>query len=286
MTGWWFVLPFTLLLVLVLVAPIAYTIYLSLFRSSAFFGGNEFVWFANFGQALTDPKLWDGVIRVGLFMAVQAPIMIILALAAALALDSGRLKWAPLFRIGIFLPYAIPGVVAVMIWTYMYGSQFGLVRDLSNLVGFALPNPLSNELIVPALANIQMWSFLGYNMLIFFSALQAIPRDLYEAASIDGAGQWRMIFSVKLPQIRGAITVATVFTVIGTSQLFTEPAILRSVVPGVISSFFTPNMYAYSLGFTANQANYSATVAILAGLATIVIAGIVQRVGNGKKEAR
>lgn len=283
--GWWFVGPFMLVVAFSLIAPVIYTIGLSLF-SDTLIGGTQFTGFDNYTRALTDQKFWDGMLRVVTFLLIQVPIMLGLAMVAALALDSARLRFVPLFRLGIFLPYAVPGVVAVMIWGYMYGSHFGLVADLNHLLGAAIPSPLSNTWILTAIMNVVTWEFVGYNMLIFFSALQAVPQELYEAAEIDGAGAFRTVFSIKLPSIRGAIVVAVVFSVIGSLQLFNEPAVLQKIAPDVISSYFTPNMYAYNLSFAGAQFNYAAAIAIVFGIITMVVAYVVQLAGDRKEGVR
>lgn len=274
-SGWLFVGPFMAVFLLVLIAPLIYAIYLSLFRETLV-GGNSFVGLENYAQALTDPKFWDGLLRVTIFLFVQVPIMLGLSLFVALALDSMRLRWVSLFRLSIFLPYAVPGVVAVMIWGYMYGSQFGLIADLNDLLGFKLPEPLSNSFLMVAIGNIVTWEFVGYNMLIFYSGLKAIPQELYEAAEIDGAGPFRTIFSIKLPGIRGPLIIATLFSIIGSFQLFNEPQMLRAIAPNLITSYFTPNIYAFNLSFSGSMFNYAAAIAILSGIITMVFAFIAQ----------
>lgn len=282
-SGWAFVAPFMIAFAFVLVAPVVYAIYLSLFRQQLV-GGNAFVGLANYAQALTDPGFWESVRRVTLFFFVQVPVMLLIALFAALALDSARLRWAPLFRLSIFLPYAVPGVVAALMWGFMYGTRFGLVGNLDNFFGIRLPDPVSSNLILVSIGNIVTWQFAGYNMLIFYAALRVIPADLYEAAEIDGAGAFRVIRSIKLPAIRHAIVIATIFSVIGSFQLFNEPNILRTLYPNVISSYFTPNIYAYNLSFAGQQFNYSSAIAIVMGVITMIIAYAVQ-VGGRRKEA-
>ena len=281
--GWWFVGPFMLVFALVLIAPLLYAIYLSLFRDSLI-GGTHFVGLENYATAIVDPKFWDATGRVVLFLCVQVPIMLALALLAALALDSARLRFVPLYRLSIFLPYAVPGVVAVMIWGYMYGDQFGLVADLNRWLGDIVPSPLSESFILPAIGNIVTWEFVGYNMLIFFSALQAVPQEQYEAAEIDGAGALRTVFSIKLPAIRGAIVVATIFSIIGSFQLFNEPAVLQKIAPNAISSYFTPNMYAFNLSFAGSQFNYAAAIAIISGVITMIIAFVAQSLGSKEQK--
>ena len=280
-TGWKFVGPFMVVFALVLIAPVVYSIWLSLFKDQLI-GGNAFVGLDNYVTALTDARFWESIGRVTLFLVVQVPIMLLLALAAALALDSARLHVAPFFRIAIFLPYAVPAVVATLMWGFIYGTKFGLVASLNDFLGTALA-PLSNTWVLASVGNIVTWEFVGYNMLLFYAALRVVPADLYEAAELDGAGALRIIGSIKLPALRPAIVVGTIFSIIGSFQLFNEPNILQPLAPNAISTYFTPNMYAYNLSFSGQQYNYSATIAIIGGVLTAVIALVVQLTGSRKE---
>ncbi|WP_372487664.1 carbohydrate ABC transporter permease [Agromyces atrinae] len=282
LAGLGFMAPFLVVFALVFLAPLAYSIYLSLFRDQLI-GGNSFVGFENYLQAFGDPKFWDGALRVAIFLVVQVPVMLVLALIAALALDSGRLHGSSFFRIGIFLPYAVPAVVAVLMWGFMYSERLGLAGNINSFVGFDLVTPFTQQWILVAIGNIVTWSFVGYNMLIFYSALRTISPDLYEAAGLDGAGQFRILWSIKIPALRGAIVIATIFSIIGSFQLFNEPNILKTIVPNLIPTYFTPNMYAYNLSFVGQQYNYAATIAIIMGLITAIIAYVVQLRGNRKE---
>lgn len=270
-----FVGPFVVVLVAMLVVPIGYALWLSLFRDQLI-GGNQFVWFANYVQLFQDAKFWTGFARVVLFLVVQVPIMLAVALIAALALDSARLWAASFFRIAIFLPYAVPGVVAALIWGFIYGNQFGLTGTINSALGIDLLQPFSPDWMLASIGNIVTWEFVGYNMLIFYAALRVVPGELYEAAEIDGAGPIRTIWSIKIPALRGSIVIATIFSIIGSFQLFNEPNLLKTLAPNVIGTSYTPNMYAYSLSFSGQQFNYSATVAIVMGVITAVIAYVVQ----------
>ncbi|WP_399881265.1 carbohydrate ABC transporter permease [Streptomyces sp. BBFR51] len=280
-TGWGFLGPFVTVFALVFLAPIAYSVYLSLFRDQLI-GGTTFVGLDNYSEALKDDRFWASLGRVSLFLAVQVPIMLGIALLVALALDSGRLYGRDFFRISIFLPYAVPAVVATLMWGFMYGTRFGLVGDINGALGVSLPDPLSPDLVLASIGNIVTWEFVGYNMLIFYSALRVIPHSLYEAAQIDGAGQIRVITAIKLPAIRGALVIATIFSIIGSFQLFNEPSILQPLARNAITTDYTPNYYTYSLSFNGQQHNYSATVAIVMGLITMVIAYVVQLRGMRK----
>ncbi|WP_353895544.1 carbohydrate ABC transporter permease [Glycomyces tritici] len=282
-TGWLFVGPFIAVFALVFLAPIAYSIYLSVFRTQMV-GGTRFVGLENYARALQDAQFWEGLGRVSLFLVVQVPIMLGIALLVALAIDSGRLWGRDFFRVAVFMPYAVPAVVATLMWGFMYGTRFGLVANLNDAFGTDLPDPLSPGLVLASIGNIVTWEFVGYNMLIFYAALRVVPHSLYEAAAIDGAGEWRVITAIKLPAIRGAMVVATIFSIIGSYQLFNEPTILQSLAPNAITTAFTPNLYAYSLSFSGQQYNYSATVAIIMGLVTMAVAYAVQLRGMRKEQ--
>lgn len=278
-----FTAPFLIVFLLVFIAPVAYSIWLSLFREQLV-GGNAFVGLENYGELLADPQFWDGFVRVLVFLLIQVPVMLAIALAAALAIDSARLHGTGFFRIAVFLPYAVPAVVAVLMWGFIYGDQFGLVANLNDFFGGTVFEPFARDWILASIGNIVTWEFVGYNMLIFYSALRVIPTDLYEAAELDGAGAFRVVTAIKIPALRGAIVIATIFSIIGSFQLFNEPNILRTLAPNIITTFFTPNMYAYNLSFSGQQYNYSATVAIVMGVITAVIAYVVQLRGSRKEE--
>ena len=279
--GWAFVAPFLIVFALVFAAPVVYALFLT-FSREKLIGGTSFVGFDNFTALFADSQFWAGFLNVAIFLAVQVPVMLLLALAAALAIDSSRLHGANFFRIIIFLPYAVPAVVAVLMWGFIYGDNFGLVANLNDALGFKLVTPFAKEWILASIGNIVTWEFMGYNMLIFYSALKTIPGELYEAAELDGAGELRVIRSIKIPAIRGALVIATIFSIIGSFQLFNEPNILKTLAPNVITTFFTPNMYAYNLSFAGQQYNYSATVAIVMGIITAIIAYVVQLRGARK----
>lgn len=272
-----FFLPFLIVFVIGIAAPLFYAVNLSLYQDRMI-GGTVFSGFDNYTKALKDNLFHVGLGRVALFFAIQVPLMLTLSLLAALAIDSGRLRAPGVFRVGIFIPYAVPGVVAALMWGYLYGDRFGLAGDLSDLLHTDLPDLLSGSWMLASIGNIVTWSYLGYNMLIFYAALRSIPDELYEAAEMDGAGAFRKAWSIKLPALRPALLMATTFSVIGSFQLFNEPSILKSLAPAVISTNYTPNMYAYNLAFDGRQYNYSAAIAVLLGLVTVVVAYVVQLV--------
>nr|WP_099908692.1 sugar ABC transporter permease [Streptomyces sp. TLI_171] len=256
-------------------APLGYAAYLSLFQDRLI-GGTVFVGLDNYRRALGDQLFRAGLWRVLLFLVVQVPVMLGLALLAALAVDSGRLRRPGLFRIGVFVPYAVPAVVASLMWGYLYGDRFGLAGQIGDFFGTRLPDLLGPDWMLASIGNVVTWQYTGYNMLILYAALRTVPTELYEAAALDGAGEIRKAWSIKLPAVRPALVLATVFSVIGTFQLFNEPNVMQSLAPNVVSTSYTPNMYAYNLAFNGQQFNYSAAVAVVLGGVTAVIAYAVQ----------
>ncbi|WP_406010822.1 sugar ABC transporter permease [Streptomyces sp. NBC_00637] len=279
-----FVAPFMVLFLLLFLAPLGYAAYLSLFRERLI-GGTAFVGLDNYAQALGDSQFLHGLGRVALFFVVQVPVMLLLALAFALALDSGLLRLARVIRLGIFVPYAVPSVVATLMWGYLYGPDFGPFAQLGRDLGLPAPDFLGEGWMLGSLANIVTWEFVGYNMIILYAALRTVPEELYEAASVDGAGAWRIAWSIKLPALRPALMLTLLFSVIGSFQLFNEPKLLMTIAPDVISSSYTANLYAYTLAFTGQQVNYAATVSFLLGLVIVAASYAVLLTANRRRSS-
>ena len=270
-----FFAPFAVVFLAAIVAPLGYAIYLSMYQDKLI-GGNTFSGFANYTRALSDNLFRAGLGHVALLLAIQVPIMLALAMLAALAIDSGRLKAAKFFRIGIFIPYAVPGVVGAIMWGYLTGGQFGLAGAIGRDLHVHLPDFLSSGWMLATIGNVVTWEFTGYNMLIFYAALRAIPTELYEAAEVDGAGEFRKAWSVKVPALRRALILTITFSVIGTFQLFNEPSVMSALAPSVVTTNYTPNLYAEQLAFNGQEYNYAAAIAVVLGIVTIIVAYAVQ----------
>jgi multiple sugar transport system permease protein len=208
-----------------------------------------------------------------------------LATVAALAIDSGLLRFAKVFRLGIFVPYAVPAVVATLMWGYLYGQEFGPFAQLADKLGLPPPEFLSSGWMLGSMANIVTWEFVGYNMIILYAALRGVPGELYEAAAVDGAGAWRVAWSIKLPALRPALLLCLIFSVIGSFQLFAEPNLLQRLAPSVIDSAYTPNLYAYTLAFTGQEVNYAAAVSFLLGLVIVIVSSLVLLAGNRRSRS-
>jgi multiple sugar transport system permease protein len=276
------VLPFFVIFVAMLVVPLLYAGYLSFFKTRLV-GGVSFAGFENYTRALTDPSFLGGVGRMALFLVTQVPFMLVLALFFALALDSGMMRLAKFTRMAIYVPYAVPGVVATLMWGYLYGPDFGPFAQVADWFGAPPPAFFSQTGMLFSIMNIVNWEFIGYNMIILYAALRSIPSELYEAARVDGASEARIAWSIKIPAIRPALLLTIIFSVIGTFQLFNEPKLMSALAPTVIGTDWSPNLYAYNLAFVNQDTNYAAAVAFILG-AVIAILSYVVQLGAARRE--
>ncbi|HST87360.1 MAG TPA: sugar ABC transporter permease [Ktedonobacterales bacterium] len=267
-----FSLPFLTLFAAFFFLPFAYAISQSVFkqqRSGLGLGPPTtiFVGLDNYAKALRDPQFWDGIKRVLLFGAVQIPVMMLVALALALLMDSAVIRFRRFFRLAFFIPYAVPGVIAGIMWGFFYSPSFSPIRQLATTTGLPAPDFLGPGLVLWSIANIATWEFTGYNMVIFFSALQAIPQEIYEAGRLDGLNEVGIALRLKLPMILPALVLGLLFSLIGTLQLFNEPLILTRL-SGSITSHYTPNIYAYNVAFVDTDYYYGGAIAVILGLVT------------------
>jgi len=284
LAGFLFTLPFIVLFLGMFIAPLVYALYLSLYREQLI-GGNEFVGLSNYTDGLKDKQFTSGVGRVALFMLIQVPVMLLLALVFAMILDSGKVWLARFNRVAIFVPYAVPTVIAALLWGFLYGRDFGPFADIANAVGLSPPNFLSEKTMLFSIANVSTWTYTGYNMIILYAALRSIPSELYEAAAVDGAGAVRIAIHVKLPLLRPALLLCTIFSIIGSMQLFAEPQIFFSIAPDVIGKAYTPNLYVYNLAFADQRLNYAAALSFLLGAIVFVFSFVVMYLSN-RQESR
>ena len=277
--------PFLILFTAFILAPMCYAVYQSLFdvrRNGLGFGPSvtRFVGLHNYLVVWRDELFRESVIRVLVLGITTVTIMLALATLLALLLDSGLVRAVAFFRISYFVPYAVPGVLAVLLWTYMYVPQFSPINSVLSGLGFHGVNLLSPGAILASIGNIVIWEFVGYNMLIVFTALQAVPRELSEAARVDGAKNRQIAWHIKLPLVRPAIVLAALFSIVGMLQLFTEPVVLQSVAPGAISPEYTPILDTYSTTFNAGRPNLGAAQAVVIAILCAVLSVVFLRLST------
>jgi multiple sugar transport system permease protein len=277
-----FVGPFAVLFGLFYLIPIAYAVYQSLLtveregtfgKATQVFGG-----LTQYVQVFQNEAFWTSVLRVLGFGVVQVPIMLGVALLLALLLDSPLVKGKKFFRLAFFAPYAVPGVIAAIMWGFLYSPKLSPFTALTSQVDF-----LGADLVLWSIANVVTWIYVGYNMIIIYSALLAIPSEIYEAARLDGASQARIAWSVKIPLVRPAITLTAIFSIIGTLQLLAEPQVFKSFTSAV-SSTFTPNLTIYSAASVPNV-NLAAAFSVVLALFTFALSFGVLKFTQRKEDA-
>jgi len=239
---------------------------------------SEFAWFANYAQALGNPNFIASIGRVLLFGVVQVTLMVALCTVLALLLESASARWPGMFRAVYFLPYGIPGVVATILWSFLYVPGLSPLIDLASAFGLQV-DFLGPNTVLWSIANIVTWTYTGYNMMIIIAQLKSIPTEVYEAAKVDGASPWRVATSIQLPLIKPALMLTTVFSIIGTLQLFAEPQVLQTVSPA-IDSEYTPNLSAYTTAFAYNDYNVAAAQAVLIALVAFLLSFAFLRLTN------
>jgi len=263
-----FIAPFAALFAVFYLLPIGWAVYQSLLvveRDGTFgapvevFGG-----LSQYVLVFQNEAFWASVGRVLLFGAVQVPVMLGIALILALLLDSPLVKGKKFFRLAFFVPYAVPGVIAAIMWGYLYSP------NLSPFAAFTQQfDLLSPSTVLWSIANVVTWVYVGYNMLIIYSALLALPSEIFEAARLDGANQWQIAWTIKIPLVMPAIVLTAIFSIIGTLQLLAEPQVFRSFTSSV-SSTFTPNLAVYSTSAVPNV-SLAAAMSVILAIATFIM---------------
>lgn len=262
-----FIGPFYLVFLFAVVVPTGYALYLSLFQlRHVGFGPavNVFSGLANYTRVLADPAFRGGFLVLALFCVVGMPLIFAIAVGLALLLDSALARAKRLLQVGLFMPHAVPGLIAALVWLYLYTPGVSPVISLLGHVGVHY-SILNTPGAVIAIVNLMLWEGTGFTTIVFFVALQAIPRELVEAARLDGAGEARIALGVKLPLISGMVGVLGIFQIIGLLSLFVEPQFLSSATPA-ISPSWTPMMYVYNLAYTRLDYGAAAAASILLAL--------------------
>ncbi|MEU5998272.1 sugar ABC transporter permease [Streptomyces sp. NPDC047197] len=281
--------PFLILLVTVFLIPVGTAVWLSFFsddQPGLGFGPEKtvFVGLRSYTAVLTDPTFLGSLGIVALYCLIYIPLMVIGALALALLLDSGVVRLRAWAQLGLFLPHAVPGIIAALIWLYLYTPGLSPVVDLLSKGDIHI-DFLGVNTVLPSIVNIALWSNLGYNMVIFYAALQAVPREVIEAAVVDGAGPVRTALQVKAPLVRSSIVMVAMFTLIWAMQLFTEPMLLSQSSP-MINTRFSPSMYIYDAAFTRNNYGLAAAASVILFLCTVALSyGVTRWTNRSQKEA-
>jgi len=273
-----FITPAMILIVAFGVLPIAVALLVSFTDMNLAGLGNwsriRFVGFENYVELLRDPGFWQALGNTAFFAVLGVPSVIIVSLVIALALNRSQGPFFRALRSFYFVP-AITAIVALaLVWGYLYNTQFGLFNHLLSLVGLPPVPWLSDPVVVKfSVAAVAIWRGLGLNVIIFLAALQGVPKEYLEAASIDGAGSIRRTWSIVIPLLRFAIFFVTITTVIAWLQFFDEPFVLTK--GGPLGASTSIALFLYQKGFSSSQFGYASAGSVVL-FAIIALVTLIQ----------
>ena len=275
--GWAFIFPTMLGLIVLNIIPIFQTIYQSFFKTGDFGKGNIFIGMDNYVKMFGDAEVWQAVINTFKYAIVEVPFSIAIALVLAVLLNR-KMMGVSAYRTIFFLPMVAAPAAIAMVWRWLFNSEFGLLNHIfgSNINWISDP-----AIAVFAIAVIGIWSIIGYNMVLFLAGLQEIPRDYYEAASIDGATGINQFFNITVPLLSPTIFFVTITRVIGGLQVFdlifmvmdkNNPALYKT--QSIVYLF-------YQNSFVENNKGYGSTIVVLL-IAIIMVVTVFQMIAQKK----
>jgi multiple sugar transport system permease protein len=265
--------PFLLLYLLFIIGPSIYMVVMSFFNGSLVQSGlGSFAGFRNYAEALGNPAFWQSMWHTIWFTILTTPPLVVLAFVFALLADRvTRGRW--FFRLAFFLPYVLPSAVVALIWIWLYTPEIGLLGRVVTALGFPEPSWLGNpSLAMWSLALTTVWWTLGFNFVLYLAGLQDIPRDLYEAASIDGAGPWQQIRKITIPMLARTTTLVVVLQIIASLKVFDQMYIMTSGGPNFSTR---PALeYIYDEAFTNFRVGYASAASTLFFILVLAVSAV------------
>jgi len=286
--GWLFAAPALAVIAVFFVVPVVAGLALSVtdfdLYALADLSTLRFVGLQNYLRLLQTGLFWEALFNTFYFVVVGVPVSLGLSLAAALLLDSKLARFQPFFRTALFAPVVTTVVAVAVIWRYLLHTKYGLINQGLAQIGIAPIDWLGDpHWSMPAIILFAAWKNFGYNMVILLAALQAIPRDLYEAARVDGAGTFARLRFITLPMLVPALVMVGIMTVTGYFQLFAEPYVLTQ--GGPLRSTVSALYFMYEEGFRWWNLGNASAVAFLLFLVIFAISGVLLRFDKPRQEA-
>ncbi|MFE6227992.1 MULTISPECIES: carbohydrate ABC transporter permease [unclassified Streptomyces] len=281
-----FLLPAAVLFVLFFALPIGYAVWLSLHKTrikgnGLGKGAKSEVWagLENYASALTDGEFLASALRVLGYGALVVPVMLGLALLFALLLDSERVRGRSFARLAIFLPYAVPGVIAAVLWGFLYLPDVSPLHHLLEKAGLPRPDLMDGGPLYLAMSNIAVWGGTGFNMIVIYTSLRSLPAEVFEAAKLDGCSELQIALRIKIPMVAPSLVLTFFFSIIATLQVFNEPTTLRPLTNGIPSTW-SPLMKVFNDAFTGGNIHAASATAVVLALATFALSFALLRISH------
>lgn len=269
LVAWLFILPSVVGLTLFVLIPSARGLLLS-FTNSDLLTRADYIGTQNFQKLVNDPQFWSSLRITTQYVLLNIPFQTVIALTIAVLLT--RLTKSNLVRGIVLLPYLLPMVMVTMVWLTLFDYDFGPINGLLHLLGIQKIGFLNQSNIIPSLAWINIWRHTGFVTLLFFAGLQAIPNELYEAAKIDGASEWKAFMGITLPLLRPVTVFVLVTSVVGSFQVWDSVAVAATPSGGPGGASRVIFWYITNLAFTQFNIGYAAAVAVALFVIILVIA--------------
>jgi ABC-type sugar transport system permease subunit len=267
--SYWLVLPYVLFFLAFVAYPLLFSLILVFHRWNVV-SPMEWVGLKNFTRLVQDPLFFRSLLNTAIFLSIHIPLQIVIALCLALLLNA-RIRGRGFFRAVYFLPVVVSGVAVTLLWQQLYSYDYGVLNTVLRGLGLSgLPWLIDSTLAMPSIALMATWKNVGIYIVLFLAGLQNINRELYEAASIDGAGPGRQFLHITLPQLSPATLVVVVLSTIGGFSLFIEPYVLTG--GGPMQSTLSGMLYIYNQAFYFNHMGYAASLGVVYAL---LIFGVV-----------
>jgi multiple sugar transport system permease protein len=284
LTGWSFAAPFTVIFTVFAVLPVVASLLMSVTDLRATdlrhpFAVN-FVGLDNYTRLFSDSLFLRASLNTAIFVVLGVPLTIVAALAAANGLNSGLVRFRALFRVGFYLPVVTSIVAIAVVWRFLLDPTAGIVNNLLAQVGITGPNWLGDSRTsLASIIVMAAWRNFGSLMVIFLAALQGIPADLYEAATLDGAGRWQQFRRITVPLLRPALLFGAVITGIGYLQLFEEPLVMTQ--GGPLSSTLSVSYHIYNQ-FGFGNYGYAAAASYVLFIVIVALSVVQFRILGGR----
>ncbi|RMB59843.1 carbohydrate ABC transporter permease [Tessaracoccus antarcticus] len=277
--------PYVVFLAVVFAYPFGLAIWIS-FHDYIFTAPNvsvphPFVGLQNYVTALTDPAVLRSFLNTLIFLVINVPITVVLSIVLAAALNTG-IRWASAFRVAFYVPYVTASVSLIGVWLLLF-SQGGLINSI---LGPLAPDPswlINSKLAMPSIAIYVAWKQLGFYILLYLAALQAIPKELYEAASIDGSGTLGKFWNVTVPGVRSATVLVLILAIITGANLFTEPYLLTNG-GGPDGASATPVLLIYQKALQQTNPDVASAIGVVLVIAVGILSALANRVGGGSDD--
>ena len=281
LTGWSFIAPNFIGFAVLTLIPVV-TLFYYAFTDWNVFGGATFTGLDNFRRMIHDAAFWTSFWNTVYYAALHIPLTLVLALGLALLLNR-KMRGVAFFRTAAFFPYITSIVAIAVVWNTLFSPEFGPINQFLRLIG--IDNPpgwtASATWSMPAVIIVGTWREVGYYMLLFLAGLQTIPRELYEAARMDGANAWHQFRNVTLPSLRPTTFFVTIILTIGSFKVFDLILVMTQGGPG--TSTLVLSQFIYKKGFQENQFGYASAVALVL-FAICIAVTIVQFVVNKRRD--